>query len=94
MQCLQRVCIAVVVIDHCMHGRPMMVANHYCRMYMKTAQKILILIFWSIRVNLFLCQCCGLLGLPDEQEEAYKSFPGVLLAVRYIKEVVSNLFNQ
>jgi len=26
-------------------------------------------------------------GLPDEQEEAYKSFPGVLLMVRYIKEV-------
>ncbi|KAL9963663.1 hypothetical protein ACROYT_G027190 [Oculina patagonica] len=26
-------------------------------------------------------------GLRDEQEEAYKSFPGVLLAVRYIKEV-------
>ena len=29
-------------------------------------------------------------GLPDEQEEAYKCFPGVLLAVRYIKEVVSD----
>jgi len=29
-------------------------------------------------------------GLPDEQEEGYKSFPGVLLAVRYIKEVVSD----
>lgn len=28
-------------------------------------------------------------GIPDEQEEAYRCFPGVLLAVRYIKEVVS-----
>lgn len=26
-------------------------------------------------------------GFPEEHEEAYKSFPGVLLAVRYIKEV-------
>ena len=32
-------------------------------------------------------------SLPDQQEESYKSFPGALLAVRYIKEVVSFLFN-
>ena len=32
-------------------------------------------------------------SLPDQQEESYKSFPGALLTVRYIKEVVSFLFN-
>lgn len=32
-----------------------------------------------------------ILVLPDEHEEAYKCFPGILMAVRYMKEVVSNL---
>lgn len=36
---------------------------------------------------------CDFTGFPEEHEEAYKSFPGVLLAVRYIKEVVSGSFS-
>ena len=31
-----------------------------------------------------------ILVLADEHEEAYKCFPGILMAVRYMKEVVSN----
>lgn len=36
---------------------------------------------------------CDFTGFPEEHEEAYKSFPGVLLAVRYIREVVSSSFS-
>ena len=33
--------------------------------------------------------CLNIVVLPVEHEEAYKCFPGILMAVRYMKEVVS-----